>query len=297
MKGREYMRKLIFIADGQISNRDNSKYDKYIGFANEIGDERFAVQGDYYTHKDFVEYVKKIQPQGVVFDFDTQDEFDFIIDLLSDFVKHLHISAKHNQKFDFTVLEKCAMLETIQLYWNTKQDSLWDVKKNPKLKSFEITDYYQVSDFSAFRGSSIETLCLFGCNGLSSFTSKMHISDFSFVTDMPCLKELRIDIIKDEPSEYYLNLISKCENLEIFTAPDSFFTFQQFAWLRAKMPQIKQGLDCVCKYGDNLYAIIGKRTPKMLDDFEKTKKYQSRYDLLIKKYLAIQDPPSDQEKD
>ena len=31
--------------------------------------------------------------------------------------------------------------------------------------------------------------------------------------------------------------------------------------------------------------------------FEKTKKYQSRYDLLIKKYLAIQDPPSDQEKD
>ena len=63
MKGQEYMRKLIFIADGQISNRDNSKYDKYIGFANEIGDERFAVQGDYYTHKDFVEYVKKYNPK------------------------------------------------------------------------------------------------------------------------------------------------------------------------------------------------------------------------------------------
>ena len=291
------MRKLIFVADGQISNRSNSKYDKYIGFTNEIGDERFAAEGMYYTHEDFTEYIKEIKPQGVVFDFDTQDEFDYIIDLICDFVTFLHLSAKHNQKFDFTPLERCLKLESIQLYWNTKQDSLWDVKRNQKLKSFEITDYYQVSDFSAFRGSSIETLCLFGCNGLSSFTSKMHVDDFSFIVDMPCLKELRIDIIKDEPSEYYLNLISKCSNLEIFTVPDSFFTFQQFAWLRARMLQIKQGLDCVCAYGDNLYAIIGKRTPKMLDDITKTQKYQNRYDLLIKKYTDRIDPPNDQEKD
>ena len=63
------------------------------------------------------------------------------------------------------------------------------------------------------------------------------------------------------------------------------------------MPQIKQGLDCVCAYGDNLYAIIGKRTPKMLDDIAKTQKYQNRYDLLIKKYQNRENPPHDQEKD
>ena len=53
------MRKLIFVADGQISNCSNSKYDKYIGFTNEIGDERFAVEGKYYIHEDFAEYIKK----------------------------------------------------------------------------------------------------------------------------------------------------------------------------------------------------------------------------------------------
>ena len=63
------------------------------------------------------------------------------------------------------------------------------------------------------------------------------------------------------------------------------------------MPQIKQGLDCVFSYGDNLYAIIGKRTPKMLDDIAKTKKYQNRYDLLVKRYQNREDQPHDQEKD
>ena len=291
------MRKLIFTADGKIADRSNSKYDKYISFTNEAGDERFATQGDYYTCEDFAKYIRGIKPKGIVFDFDTQDEFDYMIDLICDFVTSLHLSAKHNQKFDLTPLERCCELESVQLYWNTKQDSLWDVNRNEKLKSFEMTDYYQVSDFSAFGGSSVETLCLFGCNGLSSFTSKMHVDDFRFVADMPCLKELRLDIIKDEPSEYYLNLISKCNHLEVFTVPDSFFTFQQFAWLRARMPQIKQGLDCVYAYGDHLYAIIGKRTPKMLDDIAKTQKYQSRYDLLIKKYQNREDPPHDREKD
>ncbi len=293
------MRKLIFIATGQISDRSNSRYDKYISFTNKLGDERFAVKGEYYSHGEFAEYIKTIKPRGVVFNFDTQDEFEYMIDLISGFVTSLYILAKPNTKFDLTPLERCAELEAIQLDWNTKQDALWDVKKNKQLKSFEITNYYNVSDFSAFRGSSVETLCLFGCNGLSSFTSKMHIDDFSFVTDMPRLRELRIDIIKDKPSEYYLTLLSKCSKLEIFMTPDSFFTFQQFAWLKAKMPQIREGLDCVYKYrhGEDFYAVIGRRTPKSLDDIAKTKKYQTRYDALVKKYEHREDPPSDLEKD
>lgn len=291
------MRKFIFIAGGKFYNQDHSKYDIYIGFTDEIGDERFSAEGEYYTPEEFSKYVKNKKPSGAVFDFDTQDELEYVIDLICEFVTFIYISAKHNRKFDFTVLERCKNLEAIQLVWNTKQDTLWDVKKNTKLKSFEMTDYYQISDFSQFRGSSIENLCLFGCNGLSSFKSKMHIKDFSFITDMPDLKELRIDIIKDEPSEYYLSLISKCRKLKIFTAPDSFFTFQQFAWLKSKLPQVREGLDCVMEYGDKLYAIIGHRTPKSLDDIVKTQKYQMKYDALVKKYENRKEPPSDQEKD
>ncbi|MBQ7354493.1 MAG: hypothetical protein IJW62_03135 [Clostridia bacterium] len=101
------MRKLIFIADGQISDRNNSRYDKYISFTNKLGDERFAVKGEYYSREEFAEYVKKIKPQGVVFSFDTQDEFECIIELISGFVTSLYIFAKHNRQFDFTPLEKC----------------------------------------------------------------------------------------------------------------------------------------------------------------------------------------------
>ena len=58
-------------------------------------------------------------------------------------------------------------LDAVMMYWNTKQTTLWDVKKNTKLRSFEMTDYYSISDMSVFRGSSVEILRFFGCNGCS----------------------------------------------------------------------------------------------------------------------------------
>ena len=166
-----------------------------------------------------------------------------------------------------------------------------------KLKSVEIMDYYRVSDLSAFRGSSVECLGLLGCNGLSSFTSKMHIDEFSFVADMPCLKELRIDIIKDQPSEYYLTQISQCTRLEILGIPDSFFTFQQFAWLKSKLLCVRKGLDGVYPYGKDFYAVIGKRMPKSLQDPIKAASYQKRYDALVESYRNRETPPRDQDKD
>lgn len=291
------MRKIIFIAEGRLSDKNQKTNDKFISFTDIEGDEKFAGEGEYYNHTEFADLIKKITPDDITFNFDSQDEFDYIIDLIKEFVVSLRILSKSNLIYDLTPLEKCSKLESVYLEWNTRQETLWDVKKNTKLKSFMIRDYYKVSDFSAFRNSSIESLCLFGCNGFSSFTSKMHIKDFSFITDMPCLKELRIDIIKDEPSEYYLTLISKCQGLEIFTVPDSFFTFQQFAWLKSKLTNVKEGLDCVHNYYKDFYSIIGKRTPKNIDHISKTEKYQQRYDSLVKKYENSIYPPNDTEKD
>jgi hypothetical protein len=193
-------------------------------------------------------------------------------------------------------LERCQQLESVELYWNTKQESLWDVKKNTKLKHFEIKEYYHVSDFSAFRGSSIENLQLFGCNGYSTFVSKMHIDDLSFILDMPNLRQLWLDIIKDENSNYYLNLFDKCKNLSVLSIPDSFFTFQQFAWLKAHLPNVTSGLECVTYFKD-FCSVIGKRTPKALEDMAKAEKYQKRYDALVEKYRSREIPPADDEKD
>lgn len=289
------MRKLIYICECNVHDKLKRKYDSFITFVNGEN-EAVTPGGSYYTIVEFADYMKKIKPYGIGFAFDSQDEFDYIINLICDFIGSINLIAKHNKAFDLSLLEKCTELVSIQMYWNTKQEILWDVKKNKKLKTFEIMDYYKVSDLSDFRGSTVEYLAFYGCNGCSSFVSKMHVDDFSFVLDMPKLRELRFDIIKDEPSEYYLNILSKLQGLKIFYTPDNFFTFQQFAWLKSKLPNVERGLDCVFPVCD-WYSIIGRRMPKTLEDPLKTEKYQKRYDNLLLKYQSQDNPPSDDEKD
>ncbi len=290
------MKPLLHIFDGRIFDRNGKKYDICISFADK--DEVNPQKGELLlSHGDFEKYIKTQKPRGLRIKFETQEEFEYLINIIHPFVSSLYIHEKHNRAYNLTPLEKCAELEAVQFYWNIKQETLWDVKKNKKLKSFHMTDFYKVTDFFALRGSSIETLELFGCNGASSFVSKLHIDDLSFILEMPKLRVLRLDIIKDEPSEYYLNLLAKLTGLEVFSTPDSFFTFQQFAWLKAHLPKVKEGLNCVEKYGDDWYGIIGRRTPKTLTDVIKTQKYQKRYDALVEKYRFRDTPPSDEEKD
>lgn len=290
------MKPLIYIRKGNIYDRNNRQYDYCLSFADV--DEVYPEKGELLLPRaDFEKYILSEKPFGLRIIFNLQEEFEYLIEKIHTFVGSLYIHEKHNRSFDLSSLEKCTELDAVQFYWNTKQERLWDVKKNTKLKSFHITDFYKVTDFSALRGSTIEQLELFGCNGASSFVSKLHIDDLSFILDMPRLRALRLDIIKDESSEYYLKLLAKLTELEVFSTPDSFFTFQQFAWLKAHLPNVKEGLNCVEKYGDDWYGVIGRRTPKTLTDIAKTEKYQKRYDTLIEKYKFRDNPPSDDEKD
>ena len=210
------MRKLLYVGDDKTHDRYKRKYDAFITFVDGENNDVLVPGGNYYTHEAFAEYIREAKPYAVTFAFEAQDEFEYVISLICDFVGSIHLCAKHNKVFDFSPLEKCTELDAIMMYWNTKQTTLWDVKKNTKLRSFEMTDYYSVSDMSVFRGSSVEMLRFFGCNSCSSFVSRMHVDDLSFVLDMPKLTELRFDIVKDEPSEYYLDILSKLQGLKIF---------------------------------------------------------------------------------
>ena len=74
------MRKIIFIAEGRLSNKNQKTNDKFISFTDIEGDERFAGEGEYYNHTEFADLIKKITPDDITFNFDYQDEFDYIID-------------------------------------------------------------------------------------------------------------------------------------------------------------------------------------------------------------------------
>lgn len=287
------MEKLIYIQKAKTKDFVGKNHDFFIKFFNSIDDSVIS-EGGYYKYDEFERIIYDQKPERLVIAFEIQEELDYIINHIFSFVNSLSVVTKPNRKYDFKVFEKCSELETIQFNWNTKQDCLWDVKKNKKLKNFELIDYYNISDFDIFRNSTIEVLNLYGCNGLSSFTSKMHIKDLSFILDLPNLRELRLDIIKDNDSSYYLNLLNKCTNLGVIYIPDNFFTFNQFAWLKAHLPNVN-GLACVFD-GKEFYSIIGRRTPKNLNDISKTFKYQKKYDLLVKKYKNDSIPPLDSDK-
>lgn len=291
----------IYIADGATRDLTRRKFDAYIRIDRDIdlpAEVEISQPGNgvYLSPDEFEQYIVTHNPLGVRISFDTQQELEYLIDYLHPYVTALYLHAKHNRAFDLTPLETCSQLESVQLYWNTKQETLWDVRRNKKLKHFELMDYNKVSNFSAFRGSSIETLRLFGCDACSSFVSKLHIDDLTFLLDMPNLKHLYLDIAKDESNEYYLKLFKKCKNLQTLSFPAKTFTFQQFAWLKAHLPNVTTGLECVYYSGD-FVAIIGRRMPGLLYDKNRVKKYQKRYDALVAKYRNRETPPADDEKD
>ncbi len=291
------MRQLIYTTGGKISDIRDNHVDFFVSFSDSIEDELLKeCEYCYYQLCDFEKYIKETKPTFVRMKVDSQDELEYFIELFSPFVTSIDLALKFNREFDLIPLEKCTELESVQMYWNTKQSTLWDVKKNTKLKYFQIMDYYKISDLSVLRGSTIEELRLYGCNSLSSFVSKMHIDDLGFILDMPNLRKLDLNIIKDESSEYYLNLLSKCQFLTRLYITDNFFTFQQYAWLHAHLPNVKEGLEGVYD-GGIFFSVIGKRTPKYFNDAKKAEKYRKRYNDLILKYQNRSEPPKDDEKD
>ena len=286
MKSR-HLRPLIYITDGRTLDVNDRKFDITVRFCdakNSIDDGAWP-SGEYLAPQQLEANLKKLRPAGARIIFEEQAELEYFAAVLSPYVRFLDVVAKHSRAFDLSPIEQFSQLETVQLCWNIKQTSLWDVTKNQKLKILSMTDYYRVADYSCLRGSTIEDLRLYGCNGMSSFVSKLRINDLGFLLEMPMLKSLSLDIVKDESDEYYLEFFSKCKNLTHLDITGSFFSFEQYARLKSRLPNVKTGLDGVVDC-DGVYWIIGKGKPKNLSDPEKAEAYRLAYAELVEKYKA-----------
>lgn len=245
-----------------------------------------------YTPDAFKEFCANAKLWSVNLHLSKQIELDF----LTSAIEHCNIESfelhfPDKSGINLSPLEKLKNVEQIFLFELSRIEELWDTTKNPKLKLLHILNCNRLHNFTQLENSHIETLKLFGCNGLSSFTSKLHIDDFSFVMRMPKLKSLHIEIIKDKPSDYYLNILAQMKNLQEFMCPESFFTFEQFAWLASKLPDAK-GLEpsLYCKELDT-YSIIGNRKPRFLKDKQRIEKYEIQYRQLIKDFKLQNTPP------
>lgn len=240
---------------------------------------------------EFYEYARNKQFGHTVISFDNDKELDFLATAVRDCViEECIVGIDAYKNCDLTPLERLSKTSGFYINWNVKLTKLWDVSKNRSLKYFELIDCYHVSDFSTFAHSTVQRLSLFGCNGLSSFKSKLHINDLSFLLEMTELKELQLDIVKDFPDEYYLKLFSKLTRLDTILFPDEFFTFEQSAWLAAHLPCVK-GLEACRHIMSGVYSVIGYRRPRDLSDPDRIKKYERQYAELIEKYKDCDSPP------
>lgn len=241
---------------------------------------------------DFSDFCKTATLWSVSLYLDRQSDLDFFASVFENCdIEQLEPHFPDRSGIILSPLENLKKVQEIYLFELSRIETLWDATKNPALKLLHILNCNRLHDFSQLEYSNIETLKLFGCNGLSSFTSKLHIDDFSFVLKMPRLQSLHLEIVKDKPAEYYINTLVQLKNLREFMCPESFLTFEQFAYLAAKLPQTK-GLEAslYCKELDT-YSIIGNRKPRFLKDRQRVEQYERQYEQLKEKFKTQSTPP------
>lgn len=240
---------------------------------------------------EFYEYARDKKFGYTALSVGNDKELDFLATAVRDCaIDECIVGVDAYKNYDLSPLERLSKTTGFSIDWSIKLTKLWDVSKNRSLKCFELIDCNHIHDFSAFAHSTVQRLGLFGCNGLSSFKSKLHIDDLSFLLEMPELKDLQLDIVKDSPDEYYLKLFAKLTDLDTLLLPDEFFTFEQSAWLAAHLPGVK-GLEACRHIMSETYSVIGYRKPRFLSDPERIKKYERQYAELIEKYKDCDAPP------
>lgn len=220
----------------------------------------------------------------------TQIEFEYLIPLVSDYVESLSIFKCQKIK-DFKNIELLDKLLYLNIYWNTKVISLWNVGK--KLKKLKIMDCNKMTDFSGLSNSQLKSLELYGSNGLSSFTSKLVINDLNYVFELKSLEYLGLDVVKNLEDYDFLLGLSKMKNLKQLYLPNKTFTFEQYAWLKSKLNNTN-GLEAYRFFDfDDTYEIIGKGKPKNLKDGNKAKLFENEYEQLVLKYADMDVPPKE----
>lgn len=284
------MKKKYYFFTNQSKMKDMNQ-DSYDLIINAIDDKYSSTDdGGTYDIKDIENQIRKIKPKRLEITGFTQLQFDFIIPFVKENLLSLSIF-KCPKISDLSGIAELNKLLYLDIYWNTKATKLWNIGN--KLRKLIITDCNKLTDFEGLGGSKLESLQLYGSDGLSSFKSKLVINDLNIIFQLNTLEELGLNIVKNFVDKDFLIGLSKMLNLKHISLPNNMFTFEQFAWLQSKMKNTK-GLEAYTFYEyDSSYQIIGKNTPNNIRNQIKAEEYKNKYDELVFKYDSIECPPSE----
>lgn len=207
-------------------------------------------------------------------------------------VKYLSLY-KCNRLDNLSFIEEFTELRGVYIYWNQKATKLFDARKLPKLTALSVMEANKLTDFSGLEGSNIESLEILGCNFTGSFVPKMVISDFEIFAKMPKLRTLNLVPTKNKDSHADLIALSKLTTLEKIHIFYSYFTFEQFAWLKAKLPHTT-GIDPIYEWKNwqekTIWSVIGNKK-LTVKKREIADEYKAHFDALVVKYRIRENPP------
>ena len=254
---------------------------------------------DYPCHETtecFVEALKENKRDAVELQGLLPEHIADILPYLKD-VKYLSLF-KCNRLDDLSFIEELTELRGVYIYWNQKATKLFDARRLPKLTVLSIEEANKLTDFSGLESSNIENLKIWGCNFLGSFTPKTVIADFEIFAKMPKLKFLNLVPVKNEDSRADLLALSKLTALEKFHILEGYFTFEQFAWLKSKLPHTA-GIEPLREWenweNETVWSIIGRKKPTVKKR-ETADEYEAHFYALVSKYKTHKNPPMDGEK-
>jgi len=206
-----------------------------------------------------------------------QKSFEYLICRYGDRLRTIYFFSSPDIR-DFSPLSALPLLENVLIYWNRKAETLWDMKNNFSLRGIQISASKRLLlGLDAMTSApQLEEIRLNG-DSLTNHT----IRDFSVFEGCGSLR--RLSLLGLNVMDGIMEPLLRLKNLEIFDFDPSFFTLDQIALLKEKLPAVT-GMS-LCAYhldGADKARVNGKRMPtlklpkqqELLEEY--TKKFEER---------------------
>ena len=244
--------------------------------------------------EEIIDVLKNNQCKSIELNYLQKEDIEQIINVCKDYVEYIDL---FYCSCDLSILKDCHNLKNVKCSGLENFTSLWDMTSNKNLSTLIIRDCNELNDISNIKESSIENLEILKGYKTIPETLDININDFSIFLKCPKLKNLSLFINENENKEKDLLDLSLLTNLEKLHLPKSYFSFNQFAWLKSKLSNTKN-LDSIYHIAkdpanEKIYAvIIGKDKPDFIyDDGSDFISFINEYKSLIDKYKNQDFPP------
>ena len=255
-----------------------------------------SVYGDT-VHELFADALSGVSPQAIELSGFGADELDEAVEYIKG-VKYLALADCDTlESIDF--IERLRDLRALDIRGISAVRALPRLSLLPQLRSLYVVRFEELSDYTGLADSGIERLVLKdGCYSHSFL--KRPVFDVGVLAKMPSLEILELDCGLPEDSASTLLSLSRLTQLKSISLPNDAFTLAQFAWLAARLPDVK-GLEPVREHNvwidsPAVRSIIGKENPQCHGDESLIKKYESAFNALKEEYKTRDVPPADTEK-